>query len=43
MNQAKGNKKSRFFTLMMAGALSAASLSAGAEPHHQGMHHRRQQ
>ncbi len=31
MNQAKGNKKSRFFTLMMAGALSAASLSAQAQ------------
>ena len=31
MNQTKGNKKSRFFTLMMAGALSAASLSAQAQ------------
>ena len=31
MNQAKGNKKSRFFTLMMAGALSAATLSAQAQ------------
>ena len=28
MNQTKGNKRSRFFALLMAGVLSAASLSA---------------
>ena len=31
MNQTKGNKRSRFFALLMAGVLSAASLSAQAQ------------
>lgn len=31
MNQTKGNKRSRFFALLIAGALSAASLSAQAQ------------
>ena len=31
MNQTKGNKRSRFFALLVAGALSAASLSAQAQ------------
>ena len=31
MNQTKGNKRSRFFALLLAGVLSAASLSAQAQ------------
>ena len=31
MNQTKGNKRSRFFALLLAGVLSVASLSAQAQ------------